>query len=89
MDFYLSYYHKVPEPPKELWLTIDYSKINFSDMEHIEFIIRHVPETYTKINSMYKAHTKNIYAFIDIFHDYNIKIKPPKIMKKIHNNFKC
>ena len=39
-------YMQPPEPPKHLWLTIDYSKINFDDMEHIQMIYTYIPEEY-------------------------------------------
>lgn len=59
-------YKDPPEPPEHLWLEIDYSKIDFTDMDHIKFIYKCIPETYTIMNSLYKVHKKNIKSYIDI-----------------------
>ena len=40
-----SKYLDPPEPPRHLWLEIDYSKINFNDMNQIKLIYTYIPET--------------------------------------------
>ena len=75
-------YMDPPEPPSYLWLEIDYSKINFNDMNHIKYIYTYVPETYTTLNIMYKAHKKNLKSYLDIKNKYDLP-SPPKIMKKL------
>ena len=69
-----------PEPPQYLWLTIDFTKIDFRDMDHIKFIYYNIPETYTTLNTMYKIHQKNTKDYLKISDSYDTK---PKIMKKI------
>ena len=69
-----------PEPPQHLWLIIDYTKIDFSDMDHIKFIYYNIPETYTTLNTMYKIHQKNTKDYLKISNSYDSE---PKIMKKI------
>ena len=78
-----SKYMDPPEPPKHLWLTIDYTKINFKDMDHIKFIYYNIPETYTTLNTMYKIYKKNTKDYLKITNSYDSKDIPPKIMKKI------
>lgn len=78
-----SKYMDPPEPPQHLWLTIDYSKINFQDMNHIKFIYYTIPETYTTLNTMYKIHQKNTKDYLKISNSYDGKNNPPKLMKKI------
>jgi len=78
-----SKYMDPPEPPKHLWLTIDYTKINFRDMDHIKFIYYNIPETYTTLNTMYKIYQKNTKDYLKITNSYGSKDIPPKIMKKI------
>ena len=78
-----SKYMDPPEPPKHLWLTIDYTKINFRDMDHIKFIYYNIPETYTTLNTMYKIYKKNTKDYLKITNSYGSKDIPPKIMKKI------
>jgi len=76
-------YMQPPEPPKHLWLTIDYSKINFDDMEHIKMIYTYIPEEYTTLNMMYKIYKKNLQAYIDVTKKYDLYTNhTPKIMKK-------
>lgn len=75
-----SKYMDPPEPPKHLWLTIDYTKINFRDMDHIKFIYYNIPETYTTLNTMYKIYQKNTKDYLKITNSYDSE---PKIMKKI------
>lgn len=57
-------YKPPPEPPKELWLEIDLSKIKFETKGDIEYvkniIIRYNPELYNTINNMYKMYNKNV-----------------------------
>ena len=77
-----SKYMDPPEPPKHLWLTIDYTKIDFQDMDHIKFIYANIPETYTTLNTMYKIYQKNTKDYLKITNSYG-KNEPPKIMKKI------
>lgn len=71
-----------PDPPQYLWLTIDFSKIDFRDMDHIKFIYHNIPETYTTLNTMYKIYKKNTKEYLKIINSYNGKDEPPKIMKK-------
>jgi len=76
-------YKPPPDPPEHLWLTIDYQKIDFRDMEHIKMIYTYIPETYLTLNSMYKIHHKNRKLYIDVANKYDLFIDdPPKIMKK-------
>ena len=77
-----SKYLDPPEPPRHLWLEIDYSKINFNDMNQIRLIYTYVPETYTTLNNMYKIHKKNRKSYLDIKNKYDLYIKSPQIMKK-------
>jgi len=42
MNKIYSEYMPPPEPPEKLWLNIDYSKINFKDMNHVKFIYMQV-----------------------------------------------
>ena len=46
-------------PPEKLWLNIDYSKIDFKDIEQVNFIYTWVPETCDKLNEMYKVYKNN------------------------------
>ena len=69
-----------PEPPQHLWLTVDFTKIDFRDMDHIKFIYYNIPETYTTLNTMYKIHQKNTKDYLKISNSYDSE---PKIMKKI------
>ena len=78
-----SKYMDPPEPPKYLWLTVDYTKIDFRDMDHVKFIYANIPETYTTLNTMYKIYQKNTKDYLKIYNSYNDKNEPPKIMKKI------
>jgi hypothetical protein len=78
-------YKSPPEPPENLWLQIDFTKIDFNDMNHIKMIYTYIPETYTTLNTMYKIHNKNMKSYIDIRKKYD-KINPPKIMKKFKKN---
>ena len=50
MNLIYSGYMDPPEPPRHLWLEIDYSKINFNDMNHIKMIYTYIPETYNTLN---------------------------------------
>jgi hypothetical protein len=75
-------YKSPPEPPCHLWLQIDFTKIDFNDMNHIKMIYTYIPETYTTLNTMYKIHNKNMKSYIDIRKKYDFKINPPKIMKR-------
>ena len=75
-----------PEPPQHLWLTIDYTKIDFRDMDHIKFIYANIPETYTILNTMYKIYQKNTKDYFKIIYSYNDKNELPKIIKKIKKN---
>ena len=77
-----SKYLDPPEPPRHLWLEIDYSKINFNDMNQIKLIYTYVPETYITLNNMYKIHKKNRKSYLDIKKKYDLYIKSPQIMKK-------
>ena len=79
-------YKSPPEPPEHLWLQIDFTKIDFNDMNHIKMIYTYIPETYTTLNTMYKIHNKNMKSYIDIRKKYDNKINPPKIMKKFKKN---
>ena len=81
MIIYMNY-KPPPEPPEHLWLTIDYSKINFNDMDHIKLIYTYIPETYTTLNMMYKAYKKNLKMYLDVTKKYDLNINSPKIMKK-------
>ena len=40
-------YMDPPEPPRHLWLTIDFAKIDFKDLEHIKFIYKCLYGLYT------------------------------------------
>ncbi len=82
MKIYLKYMDP-PEPPKHLWLTIDYTKIDFRDMDHVKLIYSNIPETYTTLNTMYKIYQKNTRDYLKICNSYNDKNEPPKIIKKI------
>mgnify|MGYP006076374757 CR=1 FL=1 len=81
MSFLYCKYEEPPEPPKELWLEIDYSKIDFKDMDHIKFIYKCIPETYTTLNMLYKVHNKNLKSYIDIKKDNNTPIYNSGIRK--------
>jgi len=78
-------YMDPPEPPQHLWLTIDYTKIDFKDMNHIKLIYSFIPETYTTLNSMYKVYKKNREAYLKVSASYSGG-SPPKIMKKAKRN---
>lgn len=78
-------YMNPPEPPRHLWLTIDFTKIDFKDLEHIKFIYKCIPETYTTLNSMYKVHQTNRKAYLKVSQSYS-GVPPPKIMKKAKGN---
>tara|TARA_Y100001958_G_scaffold130598_1_gene99526 strand:+ start:837 stop:1088 length:252 start_codon:yes stop_codon:yes gene_type:complete len=75
-----SSYKPPPEPPKELWLEIDLSKIRFDTKRDIDYvkniIIRFNPELYTTINNMYKIHQKNIKAYLRVINKYDLAIEP-------------
>ena len=75
-----SKYMDPPEPPQHLWLIIDFTKIDFRDMDHIKFIYYNIPETYTTLNTMYKIYKKNHKDYLKITNSYDVI---PKIMKKI------
>ena len=83
MRIYMKY-KPPPEPPEHLWLTIDYSKINFNDMNHIKLIYTYIPETYNTLNMMYKAYKKNLKMYLDVTNKYDLNVNSPKIMKKSH-----
>lgn len=74
-----------PEPPRELWLEIDLSKIRFDtnrDVRYIEeIILQYNPELFTTINSMYKAHKKKLDSCLK-FKEKQELSNLPKIMKK-------
>lgn len=82
MEIY-SEYMDPPEPPRHLWLTIDYDKIDFRDINHVKFIYYNIPETYDKLNNMYKIYKKNSEDYLKITNSYDGNDNPPKIMKKI------
>jgi len=73
-------YKPPPEPPRELWLEIDLSKIKFETKRDIEYIrniiIRYNPELYTTINSMYKIHQKNLKAYLKVINKYDLYTEP-------------
>ena len=74
-------YMDPPEPPPHLWLTIDFSKIDFKDLEHIKLICNYIPETYTTLNNLYKVYKKNREAYLKVSPSFS-EVPPPKIMKK-------
>ncbi len=76
-----------PEPPPHLWLTIDFSKIDFKDLEHIKLICNYIPETYTTLNNLYKVYKKNKYAYLKVSYTYP-NLPPPKIMEKAKRKLK-
>ena len=78
-------YMDPPEPPRHLWLTIDFTKIDFRDLEHIKFIYYCIPETYTTLNNMYKVHQKKREAYLKVSPSIS-EVSPPKIMKKAKRN---
>lgn len=78
-------YMDPPEPPPHLWLTIDYTKIDFKDMNHIKLIYSLIPETYTTLNSMYKVYQKNREAYLKLSPALT-EVSPPKVMKKAKRN---
>ena len=78
----MSFKYYAPEPPKELWLYIDFEKIDFTDMKHVKFICKEYPETYNTINMMYKIYNKDLKSYINVIQTYDLETKPPMIMKK-------
>jgi len=86
MNKIYSEYMPPPEPPEKLWLNIDYSKINFKDMNHVKFIYASIPETYDTLNEMYKVYQKNKDSYLKITGNYQANVSPPKIMKKAKGN---
>ena len=42
------------DPGDKFKLELDYSKIDFHNIKHINFIIHCIPESYLTINNMYK-----------------------------------
>ena len=83
MNVLYSEYEDPPEPPQHLWLIIDFTKIDFRDMDHIKMIYTYVPETYITLNSLYKIYQKNLKSYLDVTKKYDLYIYSPKIMKKI------
>jgi len=71
-----------PEPPEHLWLTIDYAKLDFNDLDHIKMIYTFIPETYNTLNMMYKIHHKNLKLYMEVSNKYDLYVVSPKIMRK-------
>ncbi len=40
-------------PPKQLWLELDNSKIDFEDKEQINIILNYIPESYELLDKLY------------------------------------
>ena len=87
MDKIYLKYMEPPEPPKHLWLTIDYVNLNFRDIDHIKFICSCIPESYPTINHMYKIYQRDKVSSLKIDSPDN-KSEPPKIMKKVKRKLK-
>tara|TARA_Y100001958_G_C21247565_1_gene579058 strand:+ start:7008 stop:7277 length:270 start_codon:yes stop_codon:yes gene_type:complete len=81
-----SAYKPPPEPPRELWLEIDLTKIRFETKKDLYYvknvIIRYNPELYTTINTMYKIYEKNRKAYLEIIDKYDVSTEPKIIRKK-------
>ena len=79
------------DPGDKFKLELDYSKINFKDIKHLEFIIYCIPESYLPINNMYKEYKKNYNACFKVNNNYEPEEERPKIMKKPRkeNILKC
>jgi hypothetical protein len=87
MDKIYLKYMEPPEPPKHIWLTIDYVNLNFRDIDHIKFICSCIPESYPTINHMYKIYQRDKVSSLKIDSPDN-KSEPPKIMKKVKRKLK-
>jgi len=87
MDKIYLKYMEPPEPPKHLWLTIDYVNLNFRDIDQIKFICSCIPESYPTINHMYKIYQRDKVSSLKIDSPDN-KSEPPKIMKKVKRKLK-
>ena len=82
MVIYTSY-KPPPEPPEHLWLVIDYSILDFNDLDNIKMIYTIMPETYNTLNIMYKKHKINQQLYTEVSNKYDLYINPPKIIDKI------
>ena len=72
------------DPGDKFKLELDYLKIDFRDIRHINFIIYCIPESYLIINNMYKRYKKNYNKYLKIVNDYESEKEMPRIMKKPH-----
>lgn len=80
-------YMEPPEPPKHLWLTIDYEKLNLRDTDHLKFICSCIPESYPTINHMYKIYHRNRESSLKI-ESHCVQSEPPKIITKVKRKLK-
>ena len=70
------------DPEDKFKLELDYSKIDFRDIKHINFIIYCIPESYLTINNMYKRYKKNYNKYLKIVNSYEPEAMAPRIIKK-------
>ena len=47
------------DPGDKFKLELNYSTINFRDIDYLKYIIQNIPESYLTINNMYKIYKKN------------------------------
>ncbi len=70
------------DPGDKFKLELDYSKIDFRDINHLNFIIHCIPESYLTINNMYKIYKKNYNKYLKIVNSYEPEPMAPRIIKK-------
>ena len=74
------------DPGDKFKLELDYLKIDFRDIRHINFIIYCIPESYLIINNMYKRYKKNYNKYLNIVNSYEPEARAPRIIKKPKRN---
>ena len=70
------------DPGDKFKLELDYSKIDFQDIKHLNYIIQNIPESYITINNMYKIYKKNYNKYLKIVNSYEPEAKAPRIIRK-------
>ena len=74
------------DPGDKFKLELDYSKIDFRDIKHLNYIIHCIPESYLTINNMYKIYKKNYIKYLKIVNSYEPEAMAPRIIKKTKRN---
>ena len=74
-------------PPKQLWLELDNSKINFEDKQQINIILNYIPESYELLEELYVYYFRNkSYIKPTNFKNYLIFNNLPYTLKDIDSS---